>query len=165
MFTLRINDNHYPMVTAPVEWHDGGWRTSILPRVTQEVSEEIDHNHWEDWPGGIVDTIYFAMVDGWSSDGTMRDDDPDLEPIYWAIEHNGQPIGRDALEELLNPGEVAIHMLVGTDSRGDPVETRVEYRRLRGHEAEQFVMDYADKHSLQINYLERYGSLLVAQVE
>ena len=165
MFTLRINDNHYPMVTAPVEWHDGGWRTSILPRVTQEVSEEIDHNHWEDWPGGIVDAIYFAMVDGWSSDGTMREDDPDLEPIYWAIEHNGQPIGRDALEELLNPGEVAIHMLVGTDSRGDPVETRVEYRRLRGHEAEQFVMDYADKHSLQINYLERYGSLLVAQVE
>ncbi len=165
MFTLRINDNHYPMVTAPVEWHDGGWRTSILPRVTQEVSEEIDHNHWEDWPGGIADTIYFAMVDGWSSDGTMREDDPDLEPIYWAIEWNGQPIGRDALEELLNPGEVAIHMLVGTDSRGDPVETRVEYRRLRGHEAEQFVMDYADKHSLQINYLERYGSLLVAQVE
>jgi hypothetical protein len=165
MFTLRINDNHYPMTTAPVEWHDGGWRTSILPRVTKEVSEEIDHNHWEDWPGGIVDTIYFAMVDGWSSDGTMRDDDPDLEPIYWAIEHNGQPIGRDELEELLNPGEVAIHMLVGTDSRGDPVETRVEYRRLRGHEAEQFVMDYADKHSLQINYLERYGSLLVAQVE
>jgi hypothetical protein len=105
------------------------------------------------------------MVDGWSSDGTMREDDPDLEPIYWAIEWNGQPIGRDALEELLNPGEVAIHMLVGTDSRGDPVETRVEYRRLRGHEAEQFVMDYADKHSLQINYLERYGSLLVAQVE
>ena len=165
MFTLRINDNHYPMITAPVEWHDGGWRTSILPRVTPEVSEEIDHNHWEDWPGGIVDTIYFAMVDGWSSDGTMREDDPDLEPIYWAIEWNGQPIGRDALEELLNPGEVAIHMLVGTDSRGDPVETRVEYRRLRGHEAEQFVMDYADKHSLQINYLERYGSLLVAQVE
>jgi hypothetical protein len=165
MFTLRINDNHYSMVTAPVEWHDGGWRTSILPRVTQEVSEEIDHNHWEDWPDGIVDTIYFAMVDGWSSDGTMREDDPDLEPIYWAIEWKGQPIGRDALEELLNPGEVAIHMLVGTDSRGDPVETRVEYRRLRGHEAEQFVMDYADKHSLQINYLERYGSLLVAQVE
>jgi hypothetical protein len=165
MFTLRINDNHYPMTTAPVEWHDGGWRTSILPRVTPEVSEEIDHNHWEDWPGGIVDTIYFAMVDGWSSDGTMREDDPDLEPIYWAIEWNGQPIGRDELEELLNPGEVAIHMLVGTDSRGDPVETRVEYRRLRGHEAEQFVMDYADKHSLQINYLERYGSLLVAQVE
>jgi hypothetical protein len=165
MFTLRINDNHYPMVTAPVEWHDGGWRTSILPRVTQEVSEEIDHNHWEDWPGGIVDTIYFAMVDGWSSDGTMRDDDPDLEPIYWAIEHNGQPIGRDALEELLNPGEVAINMLVGTNSRGDPVETRVEYRRLGGEKAERFVMDYADKHSLQINYLERYGSLLVAQVE
>jgi hypothetical protein len=165
MFTLRINDNHYPMVTAPVEWHDGGWRTSILPRVTQEVSEEIDHNHWEDWPGGIVDTIYFAMVDGWSSDGTMRDDDPDLEPIYWAIEHNGQPIGRDALEELLNPGEVAINMLVGKNSRGDPLETRVEYRRLGGHEAERFVLDYADKHSLQINYLDRYGSLLVAQVE
>jgi hypothetical protein len=95
----------------------------------------------------------------------MRDDDPDLEPIYWAIEHNGQPIGRDALEELLNPGEVAINLLVGTDRRGDPVETRVEYRRLGGHEAERFVLDYADKHSLQINYLERYGSLLVAQVE
>jgi hypothetical protein len=165
MFTLRINDNHYPMFTAPVEWHDGGWRTSILPRVTQEVSEEIDHNHWEDWPGGIVDTIYFAMVDGWSSDGTMRDDDPDLEPIYWAIEWKGQPIGRDALEELLNPGEVAIHMLVGTDSRGDPVETRVEYRRLGGEKAERFVLDYADKHGLEINYLDRYGSLLVAQVE
>jgi len=165
MLTLRINDSHYPMITAPVEWHDGGWRTSILPRVTPEVSEEIDHNHWEDWPGGIVDTIYYGMVDGWSSDGTMRDDDPDLEPIYWAIEWKGQPIGRDALEELLNPGEVAIHLLVGTDRRGDPVETRVEYRRLRGHEAEQFVMDYADKHGLEINYLDRYGSLLVAQVE
>jgi hypothetical protein len=165
MFTLRINDNHYPMVTAPVEWHDGGWRTSILPRVTQEVSEEIDHNHWEDWPGGIVDTIYFAMVDGWSSDGTMRDDEPDLEPIYWAIEHNGQPIGRDALEELLNPGEVAINMLVGMNSRGDPLETRVEYRRLGGEKAERFVLDYADKHGLEINYLDRYGSLLVAQVE
>jgi hypothetical protein len=165
MFTLRINDNHYPMVTAPVEWHDGGWRTSILPRVTQEVSEEIDHNHWEDWPGGIVDAIYFAMVDGWSSDGTMREDDPDLEPIYWAIEWKGQPIGRDALEELLNPGEVAINMLVGMNSRGDPVETRVEYRRLGGEKAERFVLDYADKHGLEINYLDRYGSLLVAQVE
>jgi hypothetical protein len=165
MFTLRINDSHYPMFTAPVEWHDGGWRTSILPRVTQEVSEEIDHNHWEDWPGGIVDTIYFAMVDGWSSDGTMRDDDPDLEPIYWAIEWKGQPIGRDALEELLNPGEVAINMLVGKNSRGDPVETRVEYRRLGGEKAERFVLDYADKHGLEINYLDRYGSLLVAQVE
>jgi hypothetical protein len=165
MFTLRINDSHYPMFTAPVEWHDGGWRTSILPRVTQEVSEEIDHNHWEDWPSGIVDTIYFAMVDGWSADGTMREDDPDLEPIYWAIEHNGQPIGRDELEELLNPGEVAIHMLVGMNSRGDPVETRVEYRRLGGEQAERFVMDYADKHGLEINYLDRYGSLLVAQVQ
>jgi hypothetical protein len=164
MFTLRINDNHYPMITAPVEWHDGGWRTSILPSVTPEVSEEIDHNHWEDWPGGIVDTIYFAMVDGWSSDGTMREDDPDLEPIYWAIEWKGQPIGRDALEELLNPGEVAINLLVGTDRRGDPVETRVEFRRFGGHEAEQFVLDYADKHGLEINYLDRYGSLLVAQV-
>ena len=165
MFTLRINDSHYPMITAPVEWHDGGWRTSILPRVTPEVSEEIDHNHWEDWPNGIVDTIYFAMVDGWSSDGTMREDDTDLEPIYWAIEWKGQPIGRDALEELLNPGEVAINLLVGTDRRGDPVETRVEFRRLGGHEAEQFVLDYADKHGLEINYLDRYGSLLVAQVE
>ena len=165
MFTLRINDSHYPMITAPVEWHDGGWRTSILPRVTPEVSEEIDHNHWEDWPNGIVDTIYFAMVDGWSSDGTMREDDPDLEPIYWAIEWKGQPIGRDALEELLNPGEVAINLLVGTDRRGDPVETRVEFRRLGGNEAEQFVLDYADKHGLEINYLDRYGSLLVAQVE
>ena len=165
MLTLRINDNHYPMVTAPVEWHDGGWRTSILPRVTPEVSEEIDHNHWEDWPNGIVDSIIFAMVDGWSSDGTMREDDPDLEPIYWAIEWKGQPIGRDALEELLNPGEVAINLLVGTDRRGDPVETRVEFRRLGGHEAEQFVLDYADKHGLEINYLDRYGSLLVAQVE
>jgi hypothetical protein len=165
MFTLRINDNHYPMVTAPVEWHDGGWRTSILPRVPREVSEEIDHNHWEDWPGGIVDAIYFAMVDGWSSDGTMREDDPDLEPIYWAIEWKGQPIGRDALEELLNPGEVAINMLVGMNSRGDPVETRVEYRRLGGEKAERFVLDYADKHGLEINYLDRYGSLLVAQVE
>jgi hypothetical protein len=165
MLTLRINDNHYPMITAPVEWHDGGWRTSILPRVTPEVSEEIDHNHWEDWPNGIVDTIYFAMVDGWSSDGTMREDDPDLEPIYWAIEWKGQPIGRDALEELLNHGEVAINLLVGTDRRGDPVETRVEFRRLGGHEAEQFVLDYADKHGLEINYLDRYGSLLVAQVE
>jgi hypothetical protein len=153
------------MITAPVEWHDGGWRTSILPRVTPEVSEEIDHNHWEDWPGGIVDSIYFAMVDGWSSDGTMREDDPDLEPIYCAIEWKGQPIGRDALEELLNPGEVAINLLVGTDRRGDPVETRVEFRRLGGHEAEQFVLDYADKHGLEINYLDRYGSLLVAQVE
>jgi hypothetical protein len=165
MLTLRINDSHYPMVTAPVEWHDGGWRTSILPRVTPEVSEEIDHNHWEDWPGGIVDTIYFAMVDGWSSDGTMREDDPDLEPIYWAIEYNGQPIGRDELEELLNPGEVAINLLVGTDRHGNPVEKQVEYRRLGGHKAEQFVLDYADKHSLQINYLDRYGSLLVAQVQ
>jgi hypothetical protein len=55
--------------------------------------------------------------------------------------------------------------LVGTDRRGDPVETRVEYRRLGGHEAEQFVLDYADKHGLEINYLDRYGSLLVAQVE
>jgi len=166
MFTLRINDNHYPMFTAPVEYFHGSSLTvSILPRVTQEVSEEIDHNHWEDWPGGIVDTIYFAMVDGWSSDGTMRDDDPDLEPIYWAIEHNGQPIGRDELEELLNPGEVAIHMLVGMNSRGDPVETRTEYRRLGGEKAERFVLDYADKHGLEINYLDRYGSLLVAQVE
>ena len=165
MLTLRVNDSHYPMITAPVEWHDGGWRTSILPRVTPEVSEEIDHNHWEDWPNGIVDTIYFAMVDGWSSDGTMREDDTDLEPIYWAIEWKGQPIGRDALEELLNPGEVAINLLVGTDRRGDPVETRVEFRRLGGHEAEQFVLDYADKHGLEINYLDRYGSLLVAQVE
>ena len=166
MFTLRINDNRYPMFTAPVEYFHGSSLTvSILPRVTPEVSEEIDRNHWEDWPGGIVDTIYFAMVDGWSSDGTMREDDPDLEPIYWAIEHNGQPIGRDELEELLNPGEVAINLLVGTDRHGDTVETRVEYRRLGGHKAEQFVLDYADKHSLQINYLERYGSLLVAQVE
>jgi hypothetical protein len=41
----------------------------------------------------------------------------------------------------------------------------VEFRRLGGHEAEQFVMDYADKHGLEINYLDRYGSLLVAQVE
>lgn len=165
MLTLRINQNRYPMITAPVEWNDGGWRTSILPRVTPEVSEEIDHNHWEDWPGGIVDTIYYAMVDGWASEGTMREDDPDLEPICWAIEHNGQPIGRDALEELLNPGEVTINLLVGTNAQGDPVEVPVERRRLGGHEAEQFVMDYANQHHLEINYLDRYGSLLVAQVE
>ena len=56
-------------------------------------------------------------------------------------------------------------MLVGKNSRGDPVETRVEYRRLGGEKAERFVMDYADKHGLEINYLDRYGSLLVAQVE
>jgi hypothetical protein len=95
----------------------------------------------------------------------MREDHEELEPLYWAIEHNGQPIGRDALEELLNPGEVAINMLVGMNSRGDPVETRVEYRRLGGEKAERFVLDYADKHGLEINYLDRYGSLLVAQVE
>jgi len=166
MFTLRINDNHYPMTTAPVEYFHGSSLTvSILPRVTYEVSEEIDRNHWEDWPGGIVDTIYFAMVDGWSSDGTMREDDPDLEPIYWAIEWNGQPIGRDELEELLNPGEVAINLLVGADRHGNPVEKQVEYRRLGGEKAERFVLDYADKHGLEINYLDRYGSLLVAQVE
>ena len=165
MLTLRINDNHYPMIVAPVEWNDGGWRTSILPRVTPEVSEEIDHNHWEDWPGGIVDTIYFAMVDGWASDGTMREDDPDLEPLYWAIEHNGQYIPRDELEELLNPGEVTINLLVGTNRDGDPVEVPVERRRLGGHQAEQFVMDYANQHHLDIRYMDRYGSLLVAQVE
>jgi hypothetical protein len=54
MLTLRINSNHYPMITAPVEWNDGGWRTSILPRVTPEVSEEIDHNHFDRYGSLLV---------------------------------------------------------------------------------------------------------------
>lgn len=165
MITLRINDNHYPTILGPVEWNDGGWRTSILPRVSEEVAEEIDHNHWEDCPGQIVDTIYYAMVDGWSASGFLREDDPDLEPLYWAIEVNGQPIDRDELENLLNPGEVTINMLVGTNSHGHPVEVPVERRRLGEGKAEQFVMDYADKHHLKILYLDRYDKLLVAQVE
>jgi hypothetical protein len=103
MFTLRVNDSHYPMVSAPVDWHDGGWRTSILPRVTPEVSEEIDHNHCPEYRGFLVDTIYFAMIDGWSSAGTIFKDDEELEPVHWAIEYKGSPIGRNALELLLNP--------------------------------------------------------------
>jgi hypothetical protein len=166
MFTLRINDNHYPMTTAPVEYFHGSSLTvSILPRVTQEVAEEIDKNHASTMEGFIVDCIYYAMVDGWASDGRLYDDDEEYGPLEWEIQKDGKPIGRDELEELLNPGEVAINLLVGTDRRGDPVETRVEFRRLGGHEAEQFVLDYADKHGLEINYLDRYGSLLVAQVE
>jgi len=166
MFTLRINDNHYPMFTAPVEYFHGSSLTvSILPRVTQEVAEEIDQNHAPEMEGFIVDCIYYAMVDGWASDGKLYDADEEYGPLDWQIEHNGQPIGRDQLEELLNPGTVTINLLVGTNREGDPVEVKVESRRIGGHQAEQFVMDYANKHCLEINYLDRYGSLLVAQVE
>lgn len=166
MLTLRINQNYYPMFTAPVEYmHGSSWTFSILPRVTQEVSDEIDRNHPCHSDGFIVDCIYYAMVDGWASDGRLYDDDEEYGPLDWQIEHNGQPIARDDLEELLNPGEVTINLLVGTNSQGDPVEVPVERRRIGGHEAEQFVMDYANKHCLEINYLDRYGSLLVAQVE
>ena len=166
MLTLRINSNHYPMITAPVEYfHGSSLTSSILPRVTQEVAEEIDKNHAPEMEGFIVDCIYYAMVDGWASDGRLYDDDEEYGPLDWEIQKDGQYIPRDALEELLNPGEVAINLLVGTDRRGDPVETRVEFRRLGGEKAERFVMDYADKHGLEINYLDRYGSLLVAQVE
>ena len=166
MLTLRINQNHYPMITAPVEYfHGSSLTSSILPRVTQEVAEEIDKNHAPDMEGFIVDCIYYAMVDGWASDGRLYDDDEEYGPLDWEIQKDGQPIARDALEELLNPGEVTINLLVGTNSQGDPVEVPVEHRRLGGHQAEQFVMDYAAKHCLEINYLDRYGSLLVAQVE
>ena len=166
MLTLRINANYYPMTTAPVEWmHGHEWTSSILPRVTQEVADEIDANHASTMAGFVVDCIYYAMVDGWASDGRLYDDDEEYGPLEWQIEHNGQPIARDELEELLNPGEVAINLLVGTNQDGDPVEVKVESRRLGGHKAEQFVLDYASKHHLEINYLDRYGSLLVAQVE
>lgn len=166
MLTLRINQNHYPMVTAPVEYfHGSSLTSSILPRVTQEVAEEIDRNHAPEMEGFIVDCIYYAMVDGWASDGRLYDDDEEYGPLDWEIQKDGQYIARDALEELLNPGEVTINLLVGTNRAGDPVEVKVEHRRLGGHEAEQFVMDYAAKHHLEINYLDRYGSLLVAQVE
>lgn len=165
MLTLRINQNRYPMITAPVEYmHGSSWTMSILPRVTQKVAKEIDKNHASCMKGFIVDCIYYAMVDGWASDGTLYDADEEYGPLEWQIEHNGKPIQRNDLEDLLN-GEVTINMLVGYNSDGDPVETTVERRRLGGHEAEQFVMDYANKHHLEINYLDRYGSLLVAQVE
>ena len=166
MLTLRINAHHYPMVTAPVEYmHGSDWTMSILPRVTQEVSDEIDRNHAPEMEGFIVDCIYYAMVDGWASDGKLYDDDEEYGPLEWEIQKDGQYIPRDELEELLNPGEVTINLLVGTNRDGDPVEVKVERRRLGGHQAEQFVMDYAAKHCLEINYLDRYGSLLVAQVE
>lgn len=165
MLTLRINQNRYPMVTAPVEYmHGSSWTMSILPRVTPEVSDEIDRNHAPDMEGFIVDCIYYAMVDGWASNGRLYDEDEEYGPLDWQIEHNGQPIQRNDLEALLN-GEVVINMLVGMNAKGDPVEVPVERRRLGGHEAEQFVMDYANQHHLEINYLDRYGSLLVAQVE
>ena len=166
MLTLRINAHHYPMVTAPVEYmHGSDWTMSILPRVTQEVSDEIDRNHAPEMEGFIVDCIYYAMVDGWASDGKLYDDDEEYGPLEWEIQKDGQYIPRDELEELLNPGELTINMLVGSNRDGDPVEVKVESRRLGGHKAEQFVMDYAAKHCLEINYLDRYGSLLVAQVE
>ena len=166
MFTLRINDNHYPMFTAPVEYFHGSSLTvSILPRVTQEVAEEIDQNHAPEMEGFIVDCIYYAMVDGWASDGKLYDADEEYGPLDWEIQKDGQYIPRDELEELLNPGEVTINLLVGTNSHGDPVEVKVESRRLGGHQAEQFVMDYAAKHHLEINYMDHYGSTLVAQVE
>ena len=165
MLTLRINQNHYPMTTAPVEYmHGSSWTMSILPRVTQEVSDEIDRNHAPDMEGFIVDCIYYAMVDGWASNGRLYDEDEEYGPLDWQIEYNGQPIQRNDLEELLN-GEVVINMLVGMNAKGDAVEVPVERRRLGGHQAEQFVMDYANQHHLEINYLDRYGSLLVAQVE
>ena len=104
MFTLRVNEKHYPMVTAPVEYMNGSdWTSSILPRVTSKVSEEIDHNHCQECRGFLVDTIYFAMIDGWSSAGTIFADDEELKPVHWAIEYKGSPIGRNALELLLNP--------------------------------------------------------------
>jgi hypothetical protein len=166
MLTLRINQNHYPMTTAPVEYmHGSSWTFSILPRVTQEVADEIDKNHAPEMEGFIVDCIYYAMVDGWASDGRLYDDDEEYGPLDWEIQKDGQYIPRDALEELLNPGEVTINLLVGTNRDGDPVEVKVESRRLGGHEAEQFVMDYAAKHHLDIRYMDRYGPLLVAQVE
>lgn len=166
MLTLRINDNHYPLTVGRADYmHGSEWTWTNCVRISDEVSDEIDHNHNEDFPGLVQETIHFALIDGWASEGTMREDHEELEPLCWAIEHNGQPIGRDALEELLNPGEVTINMLVGTNREGDPVEVKVERRRIGGHEAEQFVMDYANKHGLEINYLDRYGSVLVAQVE
>lgn len=104
MFTLRVNEKHYPMVTAPVEYMNGSdWTSSILPRVTSKVSEEIDHDHCQEYRGFLVDTIYFAMIDGWSSAGTIFADDEELKPVHWAIEYKGSPIGRNALELLLNP--------------------------------------------------------------
>ena len=106
MLRLRINDKFYAVYVEPVEYMDGmGWTSSIMPRVTVETSEEIDRNHWADWPGGFVDMIYFAMVDGWATSGTLREDDPDFEPLYWAIEQDGVLIGRDDLHTLLNPAE------------------------------------------------------------
>lgn len=107
MLSLRINDKSYPTVNAPVEYMTGcDWVSSILPRVTRETAQQIDQNHLPGWPGFIVDTIYFAMIDGWSSSGTIFEDDEEIQPIHWAIEHDGKPIGRDDLEELLNPAEV-----------------------------------------------------------
>ena len=166
MLTLRINDYHYPLTIERVEWmHGSSWTSSLLPRISDEVSDQIDRNHNEDFPGLVQETIHFAMIDGWSCAGLMREDDPDLEPLYWAIEKDGQPIGRNDLEDLLNPVDVTINLLVGENRGGDPVEVKVESRRLGGSEAEQFVLDYANKHHLELTYMDRYGSLLVAQVQ
>lgn len=104
MLRLRINDNFYPVNVESVEYMDGiGWTSSLMPQISVETSEAIDRNHWADWPGGIMDMIHFAMVDGWTTNGTMREDDPNFEPIYWAIEKDGVLIGRDELHNLLNP--------------------------------------------------------------
>lgn len=166
MLTLRINDNHYPLNVGRVDFMRGSsWTWTNCVQISEEVSDEIDHNHNEDFPGLVQETIHFALIDGWTTEGTMREDDDELEPLFWCIEKDGQYIPRDELEELLNPGEVTINLLVGTNRDGDPVEVPVERRRLGGHEAEQFVMDYANQHHLDIRYMDRYGSLLVAQVE
>ena len=166
MLTLRITDNHYPLTVGRADYmHGSEWTWTNCVRISDEVSDEIDHNHNEDFPGLVQETIHFALIDGWTTEGTMREDDDELEPLFWCIEKDGQPIGRDELEELLNPGEVAINLLVGTNRDGDPVEVPVERRRLGGHKAEQFVLDYANQHHLDIRYMDRYGSLLVAQVE
>lgn len=163
MLRLRINDNFYPLQVGRVDYmHGSEWTHTQCVQISDDVSELIDRNHSQDWPGFLRETIHFALIDGWVTEGTFREDDPDYEPIYWCIEDENGLIGRDALEDRLNQ-EVIVNLRVGTNRHGDPVDVVVEHRRIAG--AEDWVQAYAQQHHLDLTFMERYGPLLVAVVE
>lgn len=101
MITLKVNDTIYPVNVQPLRWmHGYDWVEHPAIQIPDEVSDQLDQ-YYQELPGFIRETIQFSLIDGWSSSGTIFEDDTEYPPVRWAILVNGDPVGRDELQDVL----------------------------------------------------------------
>lgn len=144
-YYLNLDGTRHPLTVERVEFMRGSsWTWTYCVQIPEGAIDAF-----------TAECIHYALIDGWTTSGTLGDDD-----IHWCIEDEGENlVHRDDLEDDLNPGRLILKQRFGAR------DVLVEARQISAGRVDDYVHAYCRTNNMRLVYMDNFGDLTVAVTE